>query len=74
MSQSHVVALVTCPVELAEGFAQKLVQNQLAACINIVPRIVGVYRWKGAVEKDDEALLIIKTSLSRIDEIQPMPG
>jgi periplasmic divalent cation tolerance protein len=70
MTQDQVVALVTCPLERAEGFAQKLVQNRLAACINIVPRVVSVYRWQGAVEKDDEALMIIKTSRLRLEAIE----
>jgi periplasmic divalent cation tolerance protein len=70
MTDDQIVALVTCPVELAEGFAQKLVEDQLAACINIVPRIVSVYRWQGAVETDDEALMIIKTARSRIEAIE----
>ena len=70
MTDDQMVALVTCPAELAEDFARKLVQNRLAACINIIPRVVSVYRWQGAVEKDDEALMIIKTSRSRIVEIE----
>ena len=70
MSQDQIVALVTCPVALAEGFAQVIVENRLAACINIVPRIVSVYRWEGAVEQGDEALMLIKTTRSRVAEIE----
>ena len=70
MISDQVVTLVTCPVELAERFAETLVENRLVACVNIVPRVVSVYRWDGAVEKADEALMILKTSQSRIDEIE----
>ena len=70
MIRDQIVALVTCPVELAERFAETLVQDRLAACINIIPRVVSVYRWDGAVEKDNEALMILKTSQSRLEEIE----
>ena len=36
--------------------------EQLAACVNIIPAIQSVYRWEGAVEHDEELLLLIKTS------------
>jgi len=70
MVRDQIVALVACPVDSAERFAETLVQNRLAACINIVPRVVSVYRWKGVVHKDDEALMILKTSQSRLAEIE----
>ena len=36
--------------------------EQLAACVNIIPGIQSIYRWRGAVEHDEELLLLIKTS------------
>ena len=57
--------LVLCTVpdrDIAEHIAEVLVAEQLAACVNIIPAIVSVYRWKGAIEKDEELLLFIKTS------------
>jgi periplasmic divalent cation tolerance protein len=50
----------------SEGEAQKiarhLVEHQLAACVNIVPRIESIYRWQSKVETSHEWLLLIKTS------------
>ena len=46
----------------AEHIAQVLVTEQLAACVNIIPGIASVYRWKGVIEKSEELLLLIKTS------------
>jgi len=45
----------------ANKIAQALVERRLAACVNIVPRIQSVYRWRDQVEKSEEFLLLIKT-------------
>src|SRR5262249_53438927 len=56
------VALSTVgKAEDAERIARALVERGLAACVNVVPGVVSVYRWKGAVERDQELLLVIKT-------------
>lgn len=56
------VVLCTVPdTDTAETIATTLVTEKLAACVNIVPAITSVYRWKGAVESDTECLLLIKT-------------
>ena len=55
-------SLCTVPDEdTAERIAGTLVSEKLAACVNIVPGISSVYHWKGAVERDRELLLIIKS-------------
>ncbi len=57
-----VVCLVTTPPDQARPIADALVERELVACVNIVARVQSVYRWQGAVEHDDEALLVIKTT------------
>jgi len=58
----HQVILCTCPNEAsATQIATTLVEEQLAACANILPKIKSVYRWQGKVEQDNEYLLLIKT-------------
>ena len=60
--KQHIIALNTCPDEdVASNIANKLVENGLAACVNISPAIKSVYRWQGKIEQDNEVLLIIKT-------------
>ena len=57
-----VVCLVTTPPDQARPIAEALVTRELVACVNIVASVGSVYRWKGAVEHDEEALLVIKTT------------
>jgi periplasmic divalent cation tolerance protein len=57
----HVVALVTAPPDRAAELARRLVEEKLAACVNVVPAIRSIYRWKGELCDDGEALLVIKT-------------
>ncbi|HKC10931.1 MAG TPA: divalent-cation tolerance protein CutA, partial [Vicinamibacteria bacterium] len=56
--------------EDAEGIARVLVERGLAACVNIVPGVVSFYRWKGAVERDEEHLLLIKTRTERFEALR----
>ncbi len=58
-----ILVLCTCGlVEEARRLAGALIEERLAACINIVPGIQSVYRWQGAVEEANEVMLLIKTS------------
>ena len=46
----------------AATFARTLVEERLAACVNLLPEMTSVYRWKGSVEQERERQLVIKTS------------
>ena len=62
------VILVTAPDEaVAERITRTLVEERLAACGNIVPRIRSIYRWDDAVQQDDEVLVILKTERARVE-------
>ena len=62
--------LVTVPnADVAETVANHLVSGGFAACVNVIPGLTSTYRWKGAVEKDSELLLVIKTVVGRVDEV-----
>ena len=55
---------------LAAKIAETIVKKELAACVNIVPNIKSVYRWKNKIETANEFLLLIKTTQSKIDSIE----
>ena len=70
---------ITAPnVECAETLGRALVEERLAACVNVVPGIRSFYRWEGEVQNDPEVLLIVKTRAdrcsalaARVDELHP---
>jgi periplasmic divalent cation tolerance protein len=63
MSADLQIVLCTTPDrETAEMIADALVSEQLAACVNILPGVMSVYRWQGTIEHSEESLLLIKTS------------
>ncbi len=55
--------------EEAEEIARALVEEHLAACVNILPRMKSVYWWEGAVEQAEETLLLVKTMEGRLHEL-----
>lgn len=73
MSTDCILVFCTCPdVKTAETLAELLVENQLAACVNIIPSTHSVFYWKGKLEKTHETLLIIKTIQIRYAELEAM--
>jgi periplasmic divalent cation tolerance protein len=66
-----IVALVTCgSEEEALKIAHALVENHLAACVNLVSPIRSIYRWEGKIWDEKEWLLIIKTQGKKFDELK----
>ncbi len=65
--------LCTCPDDQTSTvIADKLVEEGLAACVNILPGIMSVFQWQGKIEHDDEYLLVIKTREGRYQELEIM--
>lgn len=66
-----IVALSTCgSAEEAEAIARRLVEQKLAACVNVLPGVRSIYHWKGAVEDSAEVLLVIKSSRALFQELR----
>jgi len=65
-------------IQDARKIANSLVEEQLVACVNIIPSVESVYSWKGKIETDEEIVLIAKTTddnvkktIQRIKKLHP---
>lgn len=64
------VAISTAPdADTGARIAQVLVEERLAACVNVVPGVRSIYRWHGAIEDAQEVLLVIKTHAERVSAL-----
>jgi periplasmic divalent cation tolerance protein len=64
------VVLMTAPShEVAEGIVTTLVQEGVVACGNILPGVTSIYRWQGALQNDQEVLVVLKTTERRVAEL-----
>jgi periplasmic divalent cation tolerance protein len=70
MRAEYVVVLTTLPAD-ADGaaFGRSLVDERLAACVNLLAPMDSVYRWEGQVEQERERQVIIKTSRARLSDL-----
>lgn len=71
MNSGHVtVTYVTAPNEdVARKLAKQLVENRLAACVNIVKTIESIFEWKGVIEHEQESMLIIKSHSKKTKDL-----
>ncbi len=69
MPNAQIVLTTVGSLEAAEQLAGTLVERRLAACVNIIGPIRSVYRWKNKIEREQEYLLLIKTSAERAADL-----
>jgi periplasmic divalent cation tolerance protein len=70
MTDKIVVLSTASTAAEAEAIARRLVEERLAACVNVVTGVKSFYRWKGKIEKSPEWLLVIKSSRGRFEELR----
>ena len=64
------IVFITVPSqEEGERIGANLVESRLAACVNVIPQVSSIFRWQGKIEKENELLLVIKTTRDRMDEL-----
>ncbi len=67
MTAEYVIVLTTLPADAdARAMGRTLVEERLAACVNLLPAMDSIYRWEGEVEQEPERQLIVKTSRERV--------
>ena len=71
MSSKYIVIYCTVPSkDVGKNIAYHLVENKLAACVNILPGITSIYYWQGKQCEDEELLLIIKSKDSLFEKVK----
>jgi periplasmic divalent cation tolerance protein len=71
MDKNQLVIFSTAPdPKSAEILAATLVEEHLAACVNLVPGLTSIYRWQGSVHREPECLLIIKTTATHFEALR----
>lgn len=70
MNEVRIALSTAGSLDEAERIARTLVEQRLAACVNLIPQIKSVYRWQGEIEESAEVLLMIKTTASRLDALE----
>ena len=66
-----ILILTTMPDDArADGLAAALVGERLAACVNVHGPMISIYRWKGAVEREAERQVVIKTTRARLPALE----
>ena len=69
MSDAIVVFMTAGSVGEARRIADHLVEKRLAACVQVLPEIESVYRWKGELQSEKEVLILAKTTADRFAEL-----
>ena len=69
MSERLVVLMTAGSQEEADKIANALVTEMLAACVNVLPGVTSVYRWEGTVQRDQEWLLVAKSTRQVLDDL-----
>jgi periplasmic divalent cation tolerance protein len=70
MQQALLVLTNVPDATAAKALARRLVEQRLAACVNILPGVQSVYQWQGAIEEVSEVTLLVKTVQSRYAELE----
>ena len=68
--QYQIVFMTAANIDEAQTIAEALVNESLAACVNMVESCRSVYRWKGELVRDDEVLMIVKTERGKFADIE----
>ena len=73
--EKNLTNLVVClttfsKMSFAEKCAKKLIEDKLAACVQVLPKMKSFYEWEGALRKESEVLMLIKTTADLSEKIQ----
>lgn len=67
--QPQVVFITAGTLQEAESIARALVEERLAACVNVLPGVTSIYRWEDKLQRDAEVLLVVKTTEANLPSL-----
>jgi periplasmic divalent cation tolerance protein len=71
VTEGYVIVLTTIGLDVDPAvLGTLLVEERLAACVNVLPEMDSFFRWRGAVERDQERQVVIKTTASRLPDLE----
>ncbi len=70
MANELVVFVAVGSEDEAKTISHKLIEDKLAACVNIVPTIQSIFQWEGKITEEKECLLIVKTTSHAFHEVE----
>lgn len=65
----RLIYITTETKDEATSIGRKIIEDNLAACVNIIPGMISIYRWKGKVAEAREAILVVKTHTSKVQAL-----
>jgi len=65
-----IVLTTVLSLDDGDSLAKKILEKKLAACVQILPQMTSVYVWEGKLQKENERLLLIKTTMEKYDELE----
>lgn len=66
---NSIVYITTSGLNESKKIAKMLLEEKLAACINIIPTVESIYLWKGKIEEDSESIMVVKTRSELVENI-----
>ena len=70
-NRNVVMAITTfANIDAARQFGAQLVEAQLVACVNLLPGVESIYRWKGKIENELEVIAVMKTTEDRLEDLE----
>lgn len=70
MTDKAVILSTAGSQDQARRIAEGLLERRLAACVNIIPKVTSIFRWKDKVQEDEEWLLLIKTTKDAFERVR----
>ena len=71
MTTEYITVFITAPnEEEAAKISRTIVEERLAACVNIIGSVRSIYRWQGRIEDESEVLMVVKTKRTLFDRLQ----